>query len=159
MGFINRQFGHLTPTAKREESVKQGCKGIHDLLYPSLTFVAVWSMNTKVKGGFGCNVVVLYILDGNAYMFHVCVARHLCEWRAQLRHLRGSISMFMIAGGGGQEGHPVRSLKLWVCCDILHVYIYITPPSTTYTQDIFYRGVQIIYFFNRHSNRDSSSTF
>lgn len=102
-------------------------------------------MNTQVEGEFVWNVVVLYILDGNVYMVHVCVARHLCEWRAQLRHLRGSISMFMIAGGGGQEGHPVRSLKLWVCCDILHVYIYITPPSTTYTQGIFYLKVYLVF--------------
>lgn len=78
-------------------------------------------MNTQV-GKIVRDVVVVDILDVNMYLFlcvFVCVA---------------SMSMSVIAVGGGHEGHPVRSLILWVCCDILHFYIYITPPSYTHMQ-------------------------
>lgn len=70
-------------------------------------------MNTQV-GEFMCDVFIVYILDVNAHLFQVCVARCvclcLCAGRAQPRHLRGSISVFMIAGGGGARRDILSSV-------------------------------------------------
>lgn len=67
-----------------------------------------------------CDVFVVYMLD--VTVFQACMSPAVCvcvRLRVQLKYLRRGISVFMIAGGGGgQQGHPVRTLKVWVCCDI-----------------------------------------